>query len=379
MKPEISSDGTYLTVLLCTGTARFHAVWLRDNARDPETISPQNGQRIITLLDQPLTITLQAAKVVNQDTLRIRFHGNPVDYNYPLDWLQAHRYDRHFEPSRGWTNQHIERWGRELQSQIPTAEYGHVLACKSSLGKWLSTFRAYGFAMLTDLPEDPDSLLSITDLFGFVRETNYGRYFDVRTEVNPINLAFTALGLQAHTDNPYRDPVPTLQILACVENSVEGGESIVVDGFNTVATLQKENPTHFDLLSGYCARFRYAGSKGVDLASKRPMIELNPDGELIAVRFNNRSAAPFTDIPFEQMQAYYQAYRHFAEILARDENKVQFKLQAQELFIVDNTRVMHSRKAFSSSGSRWLRGWYADKDGLLSTLSVIQSQASVKQ
>ena len=38
-------------------------------------------------------------------------------------------------------------------------------------------------------------------------------------------------GLQAHTDNPYRDPVPTLQIFYCLENSVEGGENMVVDGF----------------------------------------------------------------------------------------------------------------------------------------------------
>ena len=68
-------------------------------------------------------------------------------------------------------------------------------------------------------------------LFGYIRETNYGRWFDVRAEVNPTNLAYTSLGLQAHTDNPYRDPVPTLQILYCLESSVEGGDSYVVDGF----------------------------------------------------------------------------------------------------------------------------------------------------
>ena len=75
-----------------------------------------------------------------------------------------------------------------------------------------------------------------------MRETNYGRWFEVRAEVNPNNLAYTNLGLQAHTDNPYRDPVPTLQLLACIENSVEGGESIVVDGFTAAERLQAGEP-----------------------------------------------------------------------------------------------------------------------------------------
>jgi len=35
-------------------------------------------------------------------------------------------------------------------------------------------------------------------------------------------LAYTNLGIEPHTDNPYRDPVPTIQILYCLENSVRG-------------------------------------------------------------------------------------------------------------------------------------------------------------
>ena len=62
-----------------------------------------------------------------------------------------------------------------------------------------------------------------------MRETNYGRNFEVRTEVNPSNLAYTGLGLQAHTDNPYRDPVPTIQVLYCLESSAAGGDNMVVD------------------------------------------------------------------------------------------------------------------------------------------------------
>jgi gamma-butyrobetaine dioxygenase len=241
-----------------------------------------------------------------------------------------------------------------------------------ALGDWLAGVRRFGFAVLDAVPTTPGALCDVAERFGYVRETNYRRWFEVRAEVNPNNLAYTNLGLQAHTDNPYRDPVPTLQLLACLENTVEGGDSIVVDGFRAAERLRDESPDGFDLLTRYCARFEYAGSQGVRLRSRRPMIELSPDGELLAIRFNNRSTAPLRDIPFEHMEAYYAAYRRFAELIEDPSMEVTFKLRPGELFIVDNTRVLHARKAFSGSGKRWLQGCYADKDGLLSTLSAIE-------
>ncbi|MCB1312655.1 MAG: TauD/TfdA family dioxygenase, partial [Sedimentitalea sp.] len=187
------------------------------------------------------------------------------------------------------------------------------------------------------------------------------------------NLAYTGLGLQAHTDNPYRDPVPTLQVLACIENSATGGENMVVDGFRAAQILQEEDPHGFDLLSGYPARFAYTGTKGVALQSRRPIVELSPDGELTAIRFNARSAAPITDVPFDEMPAYYAAYRRFSDLVDDPAMQVTFKLAPGEAFIVDNTRVLHARKGYSGEGHRWLQGCYADKDGLLSTLAALES------
>jgi gamma-butyrobetaine dioxygenase len=155
---------------------------------------------------------------------------------------------------------------------------------------------------------------------------------------------------------------------------VEGGESTVVDGFMLVQRLREENPRGVELLSRYPARFEYAGSAGVRLRAKKPFVELGPDGELIAVRFNNRSAAPIVDVPYDDMAEFYAAYRRLAELIEDQAMEVTFKLRPGELFIVDNTRVMHARKAFSGSGKRWLQGCYPDKDGLLSTLAAIEEE-----
>ncbi|WP_372573386.1 2-trimethylaminoethylphosphonate dioxygenase [Ruegeria jejuensis] len=362
-------SGPIVTVTDDDGAAtRFHAIWLRDNALDPETRAPGNGQRLITISDIPADTTISAARIVQGD-LEVTFQPEGKTVLFPARWLADHAYD-HTRPSDpGRSAPGITTWDGALAP--PDADWNAVHADPRAKRDWLAAVAEYGFARLTRGPVEPEALLRVADLFGYVRETNYGRYFEVRTEVNPSNLAYTGLGLQAHTDNPYRDPVPGLQILYCLENSAEGGDSIVVDGFHAAQRLRAENPEGFALLAGYPARFEYSGSDGVCLRSRRPMIELSPDGELVAVRFNNRSSAPFVDIPFDRMEAYYQAYRQFAAIIDDPAMGIAFKLGPGESFIVDNTRVLHARTGYSGAGSRWLQGCYADRDGLLSTLAAL--------
>ncbi|CAN1500898.1 TauD Probable taurine catabolism dioxygenase [Burkholderiaceae bacterium] len=371
--PRVIDNGRALEVSFDGDAHRFHALWLRDNARDDKTRSPGNGQRLITILDIPAETRIAEAKVSN-GTMSLRFEPEGKVVNYDAAWLAAHAYDASTTREPGWTAPEIQRWDSRLHNQMPKGSWPEVSIDRAALGRWLHRVRRYGFAVMTDTPTESGSLCKVAELFGYVRETNYGRWFEVRAEVNPNNLAYTNLGLQAHTDNPYRDPVPTLQILACLENSVDGGDSIVVDGFKVAERLKAENSSGFELLTKHCARFAYEGAKGIRLRSKRPLIELGPDGELIAVRFNNRSAAAFTDTPYNDMEAYYAAYRRFAELIEDPSMEVTFKLKPGELFIVDNTRVLHARKGFSSTGRRWLQGCYADKDGLLSTLAAIEEE-----
>ena len=42
----------------------------------------------------------------------------------------------------------------------------------------------------------------------------------------PGNLAFTSRAIRPHTDNPYRDPVPTVQLLHCLRAAAEGGGEV---------------------------------------------------------------------------------------------------------------------------------------------------------
>ena len=369
----IDDDGLVLRLSGAAGDTRFHAVWLRDNALDPDTRDPGNGQRLITLNDIPADVAIQSARV-GEGQLHVTFAPDGKNCAWPVRWLADHLYDRPQRDARGALPTHATTWDCSIAGEVPSADLTALQTDASVRQTWLAAVREFGFAKVTGMEPREGGLFDIVDLFGYVRETNYGRLFEVRTEVNPVNLAYTGLGLQAHTDNPYRDPVPTLQILACLENSAAGGENMVVDGFGAALRLKSENAQWFDLLARYPMRFAYAGSAGVALHARRPMIELSPDGTLQGIRFNSRSAAPCVDVPFDDMGAWYAAYRRLSEIIDDPAMEVTFKLAPGEAFIVDNTRVLHARKGYSGEGSRWLQGCYADKDGLLSTLAALEAE-----
>jgi gamma-butyrobetaine dioxygenase len=367
---SLSSDGLVVSLTAANKTTRFHAIWLRDNALDDATKSSSNGQRLIALRDIDVTTYISHARVT-ADALQVTFVPEHKTVSFPLAWLAAHAYDKPQASTKGWLPASQSLWNNNLMGQLPEADFDAVSNSPLALQAWLADIARFGFAKLNGGPITAGALTQVVDLFGHLRETNYGRIFEVRVEEKPTNLAFTGLALQAHTDNPYRDPVPTIQVLYCLESSAPGGDNVLVDGFNAARQLQQENPHAFDLLSRYCARFEYAGEAGVCLQSKRPMIELASDGQLQGIRFNNRSAAPFTEIPFEHMADYYEAYRRLGEIIDHPASEVGFRLKPGDCFVLDNTRVLHARKAFSGAGTRWLQGCYADMDGLRSRLAVL--------
>ncbi len=357
---------------------RFHAIWLRDNSLDEKTRAAGNGQRIITLAEIASNITIAKAELDNNE-LVVHFHPENHHTRFPAQWLLENAYDHPARQEKGWVQESLTLWDGSLDGgevdDSTSALFEDIQNDPDTRRQWLRSVHRFGFATLRGGPIENGALCQVAELFGYIRETNYGRWFEVRTAINPSNLAYTGLGLQAHTDNPYRDPVPTLQILYCLENSAQGGENQLVDGFSVARRLQQENPHGFELLSRYCARFEYKGNGDVHLRARKPMIELSADGELISVRFNNRSTAPITDVPFDDMADYYEAYRQFGDIINDPSMAIEFKLEPGDSFIVDNTRVLHGRSGYASNeGSRWLQGCYADKDSLTSTLSVLENQ-----
>jgi gamma-butyrobetaine dioxygenase len=265
-------------------------------------------------------------------------------------------------------------WQAADMTQTPSANWADYLADEAVKARCLDAVARYGFALLRQVPTTSGMVLAVAETFGYVRETNYGRLFDVRVEPSPANLAFTSRELAPHTDNPYRDPVPTIQLLHCLRSAVAGGDTGLVDGFAVAAGLRLTDRKSFDVLRATPWPFGYSDSE-TELRANQPLIGLSPRGRVREVRQNDRSMLPLR-LPTGEAEAAYAAYRAWTALLARPEFMLRLRLEPGDCLIMDNTRVLHARTAFSaaqaaSTGDRHLQGCYADLDGLLSTLAVL--------
>ena len=95
------------------------------------------------------------------------------------------------------------------------------------------------------------------------------------------------MALAPHTDNPYRNPVPCIQILHCIESKVSGGLSTLVDGYTVTEELKNQYPEFYKILTEVKVRFRFI-DKEVILETISPLIELNEDKSFRQVRFSPR-------------------------------------------------------------------------------------------
>ena len=228
----------------------------------------------------------------------------------------------------------------------------------------------FGIAIATDVATEPGEILRFARRIGFVRDTNYGMLFDVVAEPDPINLAYTPVGLPLHTDNPYRRPCPTVQLLHCLSSAAEGGASQFADGFRAAEVLRAQRPDDFAVLTNTMVDFRFHDAN-VDLRARRPIIDLNADGVVSAVSINNRSMEAPTLSPVQSAE-FYRAYASFAEVLASPESVIELTLNAGELVGFDNRRILHGRGAFAVTAHRHLQGCYVDMDAVQS-LALVRS------
>ncbi len=354
------------------GRCRLPALWLRDHCRGPECRDPVSGQRLVNITDIPPDVAIEDARL---DGARLIVEFKPDGHRSEFDpgWLRRNAPVADPPPGDRAAGGKILWRGEDFAGGPPRAGYAGFAAGGAALRDALAAVRDYGFVLLDEVPRRPGQVLEVIARFGYVRETNYGALFEVRTRVDANNLAYTNRGLGCHLDNPYRDPVPGVQLLHCLDSTTEGGESILQDGFLAARILRDEDAGHFRILASTWIDFRFADADA-DLRARAPLVELDDRGDVVKVRYNNRSIDTLR-LPPARLAEFYPAYRHFAEILERESLQLEFRLAPGQLLLFDNTRVLHARRAYSAAGTRHLQGAYSDLDGLYSTLYRLEGEA----
>jgi gamma-butyrobetaine dioxygenase len=357
---------------------RLDPAWLRDNCQCILCRDPASGQRLTAVTDLAPDVTVTGA-VESPDGLHVTFGPDGHEAVFSRTWLSGHTMAepdaRSEDAKRLWSARDYPAG----PTRIPWQSY---LASDTARLRCLRELLGTGFMLLTGVPAMAGAVLDVAGSFGCVRETNYGHLFDVRVEPTPGGLTYTGLPIAPHTDNPYRDPVPTIQLLHCLANAASGGQSGLLDGFRAAAQLRAEDPAAFECLTRTPVTFAYADATA-DLRAYRPMIEINPAGLIRGVRYNSRSMQPVRPRAgatpaqaAEEMREFYLAYRTFASILLRPYLTLTFDLAPGDCVVFDNTRVLHSRTGFEATGERHLQGCYADLDGAESTAAVLARKCS---
>lgn len=366
---RIVAEVTSTTIRSTNFISQFPAVWLRDNcpcAQCRDQLSQQKLSQARNLANDVSATIVEE----NSDQFVITFTPDGHRSTFSRAWLTQQ--STIVRPKSG--NEIDERLWRavDLCESTQRSIWSHYRDDDDERLRVLRSIDRRGFAVLHDTPTSEGTVLDVVTTFGFVRETNYGKLFDVRVESEARNLAFTSLAISPHTDNPYRDPVPTMQLLHCLRNSVEGGDSGLVDGFLAASILREEHPRYFEVLSTTPVDFAWSDPT-TSLRARRPIIEVDEFSYVRGVRFNNRSMQPL-HMEFDALVEFYDAYRRFADIVATPDLEYTFRLAPGDCLIFDNTRLLHSRTAFQETGdgTRHLQGCYSDLDGLASTIAVLE-------
>ena len=352
MKIELNKNKVYLK----NGSIKkeIHPFWLRERVDEEEFLDKGTQQRLFdpTTLNSEISIN---TAIINEKFLEINFNDG-VKSKLDIEKLAL-------EFSNDDTvvkSIHKIKWNSTLEN-IKNFEYQDSFFDSKEMYDLLVSFYKYGFVIIKNIPTVDNFIVKFANSIGSVRRTNFGEFFNVQSKPDPNDLAYTSLGLSPHTDNPYRNPVPCIQLLHCIVSEVTGGLSTLVDGFTVTEDLKKENPDFYKILSEVKVRFKFI-DKDVVLEDWAEMIKLDEQGKLKQVRFSPRlDFVPLMDK--EKLELYYSARKKISEFYNSDEYRIEFKLTSGDLLMMDNYRLLHGRTSYDANeGMRFLQGCYIDYD-----------------
>jgi gamma-butyrobetaine dioxygenase len=339
-------------------------LWLRERSREPDQLDAYNQQRLYNNAELPLDLTVRAVEELPEARLAITF-SDGHRARFTRDWLAA---EAAMAPGRDGLPPR-RSWQHDLKP-LPKVAWADC-AGESGLAAACEAFLALGFVVLTGVPNVEGEVLRVARRFGYVRDTNFGPVFDVRSEPKAIDLAYTGLALAPHVDNPYRTPQPGIQILHCLVNDTSGGDSLLVDGLAIAEELSQQEPETFRLLTGTPVRFRWYG-EAHEHVSWVPLLQLDLAGRLEAVHISPR--LDYVPLLAPEAQAAYYRARSVLQARLRDPRfHLTFRLGAGEAVMFDNRRLLHGRTAFDPvEGPRHLQGCYIDLEGPRSLWRVLR-------
>ena len=338
---EIEPGAEGLTLAWADGhRSFFHYLWLRDCCYCDACGDSCSSKRFVTPLDVPLDTVAENANIDAQGDLEIEWHPDGHASRYAADWLRRHCYD---DASRQRRFQSVRLWTPEIAKRMPSFDYPDVAQDDSRRLEFYRSLRDFGFVVVREVPDGTEQA---ANLIGDLGESAYTRIFDLTPSSSVRTMGNTFNAVPPHTDEAFRYSPPGINVLGCLHPANDGGESILVDGFQVAEMLRASDPQAFELLCRYGQSFNRVHPGSLDQRTRQPMIVLDDRDAVVGIRFHTRAAGPL-DLPADVVRPFYAAHRSFCELTFDPANQLQFQLQAGEAVLFDNHRVMHARAPFS--------------------------------
>ena len=332
----------------------IHPFWLRERVDGEEFLDKGTQQRLFDPSTMNGEIIVKKAEIKN-GFLEVNFNDGVKSK------LDINKLETEFLNKDTVIKAILKRkWDSSLKN-VKNFEFKEGFYESKEMHDLLVSFYEYGFVIIKNVPSENNYIVNFANSIGSVRRTNFGEHFNVKSKSNPNDLAYTTLHLSPHTDNPYRNPVPCIQLLHCIENEVSGGCSTLVDGFTVSEKLKKEDPEAYKILTEVKVRFKFT-DKNVMLEDWAELIQLDEEKNFKQVRFSPRlDYVPILEK--KKLDQYYKARKKLSDMYNSEKNRIEFKLAPKDLMMMDNYRVLHGRTKYDpDEGNRFLQGCYIDFD-----------------
>lgn len=210
-----------------------------------------------------------------------------------------------------------------------------------------------------------------------------------------------------------------------MQSASTGGASVFADAYRAAVDLFESDPDAFDTLATVPVNYHYNHPNDNVYRTTKPVIDLRPlrigykhytdirkylrdkralniqTGKLATeqatlvdvidkINWGPPFLAPFSShqesqgLPHlavselnDKVHKWHESASKFNALLQRSEYLYERKMGPGDCVLFDNTRTLHSRRAFDAADAgkpRWLRGTYVDKDPYYSKYRVLQNR-----
>jgi gamma-butyrobetaine dioxygenase len=373
----------------------FDTVFLRDSCTCPRCVDPDSRQKLFQTSDIPQEIEGKARMVQDEGKswmIEVEWQNDVPGYGpehrtrHSLDWLRR-ALNTEVELRGGVRYDDRVLWDRDIITKNNKwIDYTDWMSQDTVLFDALTHLNKYGLLFLKNVPESEDSVVDIAGRIGTLKDTFYGRTWDVRSKAHAENIAYTPQFLGLHMDLLYTSNPPHLQLLHSLRARTPGGESFFSDAFHAAQKLHDASKTHFRTLCTFPVTYHYH-HPAHHYHYTRPAIEVHPYpkySEPTNLALHRVNWSPPFQAPFEAriggesqtaLRNYLAAAHAYEKLLSQEENLFEYRLNEGECVIFDNRRVLHARRAFDATkGERWLKGAYVDDDVFFSKLRVLEEK-----